>query len=229
VNRVSLKFGALTTAAALSALVLSTVGAGTASAQSYGKDGTIHACYKAKGKNKGALRVVSASRACRKLRGFRPLSWSADGTVGGSGQNGSQGAAGSGGDAGQPGPEGKQGTPGAASQVEKTLIETVDSQTKQINGLTKEVTDLAGEVLDLEADVTTLTSGLGSVEGNVTSLTSGLTDLEATTGETCEQVEAVTKQSDKILNSLLGSSVAILGNLLNVPTPPDPLGTFECE
>jgi uncharacterized protein YoxC len=227
-NRVSLRIGVLTTVAALSALVFSTVGAGAASAQSFGKDGTIHACYKAKGKNKGALRVVPASRACRKLRGFRPLSWGADSTAGGAGQSGSQGAAGSGGDVGQPGPEGKQGTPGAASQVEKSLIDTVDSQTKQINSLTKEVTDLTDEVLDLEGDVTTLTSGLGSVEGNVTSLTSGLTNLKDTTGETCEQVEAVTEQSDKILSSLLGSSVAILGNLLNVPTPPSPLGTFEC-
>lgn len=204
-NPLSLRIGLITVVAALSALVLSLVAVGTASAQSFGKDGAIHACYKAKGKNRGALRLVPSARSCRKLRGFRAVSWSAA-AGGGAAQNDLQTATG-GGERGPAGPqgnaesEGKQGSQGLSGEVEQSLIETVQNQTQQIDNLTKEVTDLGGEVLD----------------------------LKDTVGETCDQLETVTKQSDEILDSLLGTTVAIVGTLLNVPSPPDPLGTFECS
>lgn len=198
-NGVSLRIGVFATMAALGALLLTAAGPASA-AKPFGKDGTIYACFKVKGKNKGALRVVSRKPACKRMRGWQPLSWSAVDSGGASGQVGSQGVSGQQGPQGSPGAEGKQGEQGLAGQVEKTLIETVQSQATQINALSAEVTDLTDKV-----------------QG-----------LEGTVGDTCDQLEVLTDQSNEILDSLLGSSVAILGNLLNVPSPPDPLGTFEC-
>jgi len=204
VNRVSLRTGGIAAAVALSALFLSTACVANA-AQPLGKNGVIYACFKAKGKSKGALRVVPSKRSCRKMRGWRPLSWGATGSPEASGQGASQGATGSSGQAGpkgNPGPEGKEGAQGIAGQVEKSLLDTIDTQTTKINDLTKQVTDLSTEV----------------------------GDLEDTVDETCTQLTTVTKQADEVLESLLGTSVGgILGAVLNVPSPPDPLGEFECE
>jgi hypothetical protein len=231
VNRVSLKIGVITTMAALSALVLSTAGAGTAAAQSYGKDGMIHACYKAKGKNKGALRIVPTARGCRKLRGWRPVSWGANG-AGVPGQAGQQGASGSG-SQGSPGPEGKEGPQGSAGQVEKTLLDTIKTQSTQIDVLTGQVTDLTGEVLDLEGDVTDLTGGLTGLEGDVTDLAGGLGDLEGTVDETCSQLTVVTDQADEIVTGVTGvtlnNALQIIGGLVSFPGLPATLGTFECD
>lgn len=226
-NRVSLRIGVFATMAALGALLLSTAGPASA-AQPFGKDGTIYACFKAKGKNRGALRVVSRKPACKRMRGWRPLSWSAVDPGGTSGQVGSQGANGQQGPEGSPGPEGKQGSQGLAGTVEQSLLDTIQAQSLQIDELTEDVTELAGEVLTLEGSLADLTGGLGDVEGVVGNLTSGLTDLEGTVGDTCDQLELLTDQSNDILDSLLGSTVAILGNLLNVPSPPDELVAFEC-
>lgn len=242
-NRVILRIGVIATMAALSALTFSTAGAGTAAAQSLGNDGTIHACYKAKGKNKGALRVVPTSQGCRKLPGFRPVSWSASGPPGGTGSQGVAGTAGEQGPQGDSGAEGKEGPQGVASQVEKTLIDTVKTQAGQIDTLNKQVTDLTAEVLDLGGKVIDLTGGVTSFEDKMSVLVKELVDLEVhmfgledeiggledTVTGACAQLTTLTKQTDEILTSLLGSSVAILGNLLNVPNPPAQLGAFKCS
>lgn len=206
-NRVRLRIGVLATIAA--ALLLSTAGPASA-AKPFAKKGVIHACIKAKGKNKGALRVVAAKRACKRMRGWRALSWSAKGQAGRDAQaNGGQP-----GPQGSPGPEGKPGQPGAAGQVEQSLLETIQTQSAQINALTEQVTDLSGKVL--------------SLEGGLSAVTGDLANLEGTVGEACGQLSVLTTQADEILSSLLGSTVAVLGNLLDVPSPPDPLGAFEC-
>lgn len=235
-NRVSLRIGVIATMAALCALVFSTAGAATA--RPLGKDGTIHACYKAKGKNRGALRVVPTSRGCRKMRGWRSVSWSAVGT-GASGQVGSQGTAeGSGaqgqpGSPGSPGPEGKQGQQGVAGQVEKSLLDTIQIQTDEINALTNQVTDLSGEVAGLEGDLTDLTGGLGDLEGEVTNLSGGLMDLEGTVDETCSQLSVLTDQTDEIISGVTGvalnSALQLIGGLVSFPNLPAALGTFECK
>ena len=86
-----------------------------------GKDGKIHACYKAKGKPRGALRVVKSRKArCRK--GERKVAW----TVAGA--------------SGQPGPKGAQGSPGTSAQ-----------QSSQSSTLTEQISLLAARVDSLEA------------------------------------------------------------------------------
>jgi hypothetical protein len=63
-----------------------------------GKDGKLHACYRVKGKPKGALRIVPG-RKTRCRRGERKVAWairarrSAQGTAGSKGSPGSDGAA----------------------------------------------------------------------------------------------------------------------------------------
>lgn len=81
--------------------------AGTAAARApIGKDGQIHACYRVKGKPKGALRVVPSAHArCR--RGERKATWSVASSSGSASATGggSQGAAGQNGANGSPGSE----------------------------------------------------------------------------------------------------------------------------
>jgi hypothetical protein len=203
VNSVSLRIGASTTAAVLlGALLFATVGASPAGAQPFGRDGVIHACFKAKGRNRGALRVVASQGGCRKLRGWRPMSWSATGFSGGAGGAGPRGATGVEGPAGEPGPRGETGQQGVAGEVEQSLLDTVQSQTSQIEALTEEVSDLANEVVD----------------------------LEETVESACAKIPLLAEHSDETAAALVGSSVGgILGAVFNVPNPPDPLGTVECN
>ena len=62
---------ALLAAAALCAAVI----VGEASGALVGKDGRVYACYKAKGKRKGAVRLVAKKGKCHK--GEKKVSWSA--------------------------------------------------------------------------------------------------------------------------------------------------------
>lgn len=233
-KRVSLKFGAIAVVA-LGVLGLSTAGAAIAKPQPLGKNGVVYACVKAKGKNKGALRVVRTANGCRKLRGWQPVSWSTNGSSGAAGQAGSQGAGGASGEKGSQGsagPEGKAGQQGVASTVEKSLVETVQSQSNQIDDLTKQVTDLSGEVLDLEGGLDLLDGGLVDLEGDVTDLGGELGDLEGTVGQACAQLKALTKQTNDIVAGVTGISLngvlQGLGAVISFPSLPGALGTFEC-
>ena len=84
-------------------LLLGALGA-TAIAAPVGKGGTVQACYKVKGKAKGAMRVVPSGKKCR--RGERKLAWNAVGTPGPAGAKGANGANGSNGATGPTGPAG---------------------------------------------------------------------------------------------------------------------------
>src|SRR3954454_11734800 len=80
------------------------------------KDGKIHACYKAKGKGKGTLRVVrSAKVKCPKK--WKKVSWYA------SGQAGPQGKAGAPGNPGETGTNGGSGLPGTTGTVTVKALE----------------------------------------------------------------------------------------------------------
>lgn len=216
-NRVSPRIEMTVAVAALSAFFLLAAGPASA-AQPFGKDGVIHACVKAKGKNKGALRVVTGARGCKKLRGWRPLAWSATGSFGASGQTGSQGTNGGRGEQGPVGPEGKQGQQGLTGQIENSLVETIKTQATEISDLSDEVTDLGNEVLGLE--------------GDVTSLTGGLVDLEGTVSETCSQLTTLTDQSDEIITGVtdveLNNALKLINALITFPNLPAALGAFEC-
>lgn len=188
------------------ALLTSLLLAGGASAATKGrpfsqKSATVYACYKVGGKSRGALRVVKRPRACKRLRGWRRMSWSATGW---SGANGARGPAGA---RGAAGPQGEAGAQGAAGAVEQSLIETVELQTVQIQELTTQVSTLTGEV-------SSLTGQVGALE---TTVESACTQLGETAGAFDELVDAV-------------SNISLLGGVgtLEIPLLPDPLGTVEC-
>jgi hypothetical protein len=76
---------------ALCAFVLFTSSPATAGIVA--KDGKIHACYKAKGKGKGSLRVVRGAKVkCPKK--WKKVSWYASGPAGQQGAAGSPGGSG---------------------------------------------------------------------------------------------------------------------------------------
>jgi hypothetical protein len=84
--------------------LMSVVLTGSAVAAPITKGGQVHACYRVKGKAKGAMRVVPVNKKCR--RGEKKLAWSIAGPAGSAGQNGAPGADGTNGSNGAPGPQG---------------------------------------------------------------------------------------------------------------------------
>lgn len=185
---------AIATMTALHALALAPSGA-SAAGKPFGKQALVFACFKAKGKNKGALRVVPHRKRCKKMRGWRAMSWSAaGGKAGVHGAGGNTGARGAPGERGEPGPA---GTPGAAGQIEQSLVETVQTQTAQIQALTNEVTTLTTEL---------------------TTLTTELTDLEATVSNVCAQIDTLTTQSDALLAGVADAGIVsgLLGGLVSL-------------
>lgn len=101
-----------------------------AGAAAPGKGGQIHACYKVKGKAKGAMRVVSG-KSCRK--GERKLAWSVAGPQGATGGQGPKGAPGAQGQAGANGANGSAGSSTGVAALES-----------KVASLTQEVANLEG-------------------------------------------------------------------------------------
>ena len=84
-----------------------------------GGDGKIHACYRVKGKPRGALRAVRSSRArCR--RGERKVAWAVAAVGGPTGVGGGQGAT---------------GGAGAQGAVSLALAEQVDLLSERVKSL----------------------------------------------------------------------------------------------
>jgi hypothetical protein len=124
---------------ALGALLLPTGSA--AAASPIAKDGKIHACYKAKGKGKGTLRIVrSAKVKCPKK--WKKVAWAATGIPGPAGEAGARGETGATGATGGAGP---QGLPGRNENV-------------VVNELEDKVTELLTRVKQLEALVPAVTA-----------------------------------------------------------------------
>lgn len=192
-------------------------------APAIGKDGRISACYRVKGKAKGAMRVVPANKKCR--RGERKLAWSAAGSPGVTGAPGPQGQAGANGANGQVGAKGDQGQAGAPNTGEvalETKIVNLNLKIASLESILSGVTntELTGTIAGLPllqtdlSDLDTTVAGLGTtVSGlttNVTGLTSNVTDL-------CDQATGLTTQSN-----LLGSSfgkIKVLSGLVELELP----------
>jgi hypothetical protein len=128
--------------------------AGPAAAGPVGKDGKIHACYRAKGKQKGALRILLRGKRCR--RGERRVAWTAASTgAGTSPAAGSPGQQGQPGQAGAPGGAGTAGGTGATPDI-SALLAQIDALTKRVEALEavlKGITnaDLLGQLPTIEA------------------------------------------------------------------------------
>jgi hypothetical protein len=116
----SLRLATIAAVTLLAAVLALSAAGGSASAASLaGRDGMIHACFKAKGKAKGTLRVVRSAKV-RCPRGWKKTAWSARGpaTSGGSGEGGT------------PGANGEGGAPGAKGSVASLETQVTELLTK---------------------------------------------------------------------------------------------------
>ena len=142
---------------AVVALLLAGLVGSAAAAKIVGKDGKVYACYKAKGKAKGSVRLVAKQGKCK--RGERKVNWGATGPAGVAGQNGT------------PGPQGAPGLAGT-SGLEKQVTELstrVASLEATLAGVSNEtLTDTiasVGALCEQTADLTTQANGIiGSLE-----------------------------------------------------------------
>ncbi|HXR60634.1 MAG TPA: hypothetical protein VN732_04845 [Solirubrobacterales bacterium] len=158
----------------LLALVAMLLTSGSALAASpIGKDGRIHACYKAKGKGKGTLRVVrSAKVKCPKK--WKKVAWAATGIPGPAGEAGARGETGAAGATGEAGP---QGLPGrnenvVVNELEDKVTELL-TRVKQLEALIPAVTALCGQTKALtqkSGDLGTALGGLSAIIGTLTVL-----------------------------------------------------------
>jgi hypothetical protein len=153
---------------ALGALLLWSASASAASLVA--KDGQIHACYKAKGKGKGTLRVVRSAKV-RCPRKWKKVAWYAAGQPGPAGEAGPVGATGASGERGLTGTAGNVVVKQLEDKVSELLtriegledlIPTVQSLCTQAEALTTQVNavEAAVEGLGLNAVLTTLGGAL---------------------------------------------------------------------
>jgi hypothetical protein len=179
-----------------------------ASAGIVAKDGKIHACYKAKGKGKGTLRVVrNAKVKCPKK--WKKASWYASGPAG------PQGAAGAPGGNGETGTNGSSGLPG-----------TTATGTVVTKGLEDKVTELLTKVQSLE----TILNGISNTQLKEAIAGIAKTEaLEAAVGSLCMQASALTAKSGE-LGTALGGLKTVLDTLtvLALPSIPTALSPYSC-
>jgi hypothetical protein len=194
---------ALLAAAALCAAVI----VGEASGALVGKDGRVYACYKAKGKRKGAVRLVAKKGKCHK--GEKKVSWS---VAGPSGENGGNGENGVGGEGGAGGEKGTTGTQGLEKQVQ-SLTNKVTSLESVLKGITN--TELLGALGKLQG-----VSGAGLQEAVAkVPIVSTL----------CAQSAKLSEQSNAMGQVFEGLSVlGGIGLSVLVPQLPETLPKFSC-
>ena len=125
------------------------------------RDGKIYACYKAKGKGKGTLRLVRSGKL-RCPHRWKKVSWHANGLP-----IGPPPVSGPAGPKGDPGPQGEQGVPGTAGNI------VVASLEDKVGELLNRVESLEGVVASLctQADLLNdQTSALGTTLGSLNTL-----------------------------------------------------------
>lgn len=163
-----------------------------------GGDGQIHACYRVKGKPKGALRVVRSARAhCR--RGERKATWSVAPSSGATSQGG-QGAQ------GQAGASGSAGSDEAAL---KAQVGALSLRVEALEGILQGITN--GE----------LTGVLATLSGVTNPELANAINSVPLVEEMCGQTEELTGRS----NALLGFLDTL--DALNVLAMPAVLPTFN--
>jgi hypothetical protein len=174
-----------------------------AAAPLVGKDGKIHACYKAKGKGKGALRVVRSAKV-RCPRRWKKVAWSVSGPSGGAGEQGSSGERGSSGEGGGAGVKGDTGAQATAAKV---------------TSLESQVTELLAKLKSLESILAGVTNS--DLKGAI-----GAVPVVATL---CGQAKSLNEQSSKLGDSA-GALNTVVKTLvpLFVPVAVPALPAFAC-
>jgi hypothetical protein len=189
--------------ALLAVLGLTAFGSSASAASPIAKDGKIHACYKAKGKGKGTLRLVRNGKV-RCPKKWKKVAWYANGRPGPQGSQGQAGATGAPGANGQPG---ERGLPGTAGNV---VVEDLEKQVKEL--LTK--------VQGLESVLKGITNA------DLKEAIAAVPVVEAL----CTQADALTDQTTA-LGGTLSSLNTVLNTVLigfSPVTVPAALSDFSC-
>jgi hypothetical protein len=175
------------------------IGASASSAGIVAKDGKIHACYKAKGKGKGTLRVVRNGKV-RCPKRWKKVAWNANGPAG------SQGEAGNPGSTGEAGSNGGAGLPGTTGTV-------------TVKALEDKVAELLSKVQSLEA----ILKGIDNQQ-----LQEAIAAVPVV-GQLCTQSKALTEKSGELGTALEGlGTVLDTLTAMALPTIPTALPPFEC-
>jgi hypothetical protein len=184
---------------ALCAFVLLTSSPAANAAGIVGRDGQIHACYKAKGKGKGTLRVVrNAKVKCPKR--WKKVAWNAAGPAGSPGEAGAPGGNGEAGGTGTPGLPGTTGT-------------------VTVKQLEDKVAELLTKLKGLEA----VLSGIDNQQ-----LKEAIASVPVV-GALCGQAKALNEQSTALGTALGGLSAVVgTLNLMGLPSIPTALPAFQC-
>ncbi len=131
------------------------------------KDGKIYACFKTKGKGKGAVRVIRSPKV-RCPRKWRKMAWNATVRPGPEGPAGATGATGG---------TGERGIPGTDGNV---AVENLEGKVAELLTRIEVLEELIPTVQTLCSQVETLTAQLNSVESAVEGL--GLNAVLTTLG-----------------------------------------------
>lgn len=225
---------------ALIASLLLAVPAADAGAAPIKAKGKITACYKSKGKKRGALRVVPANKRCKKTE--RKIRWNVRGKPGPAGPQGQQGPAGPQGEPGEAGPQGEtgdtgpQGEQGPMGEIDPDLVAEIDALSSAVDSLADR-TDTLDETL---AGVTneTLTAAITNaqkLDGIArASLLQTITDVNTALNRTdalCTRTTLLTNRANDLRTSVQGitlGGVIPLGLLVNIPALPNVLEPFTC-
>ncbi|HEX7278475.1 MAG TPA: hypothetical protein VF255_02520 [Solirubrobacterales bacterium] len=177
------RIAALATLIATGLLLLAGLG-GSAIAGPVNKDGKIYACYKVKGKPRGAMRVLFKGKRCK--RGERRVAWVAASSSNATQQSGSTG---------QPGSVGQQGAAGEDDSELSAQVHNLNLKVEGLEAILKGVTnddlvkavaatplveDVCGQVEELTGRSNALLGLLDTLDAlNVLSLPLALPAFEA--------------------------------------------------
>jgi hypothetical protein len=174
-----------------------------------GKDGKVYACYKAKGKARGAVRLVPKKGKCR--RGERKISWGSVGPAGNPGQSGENGSGAENGSAGESG--------AAGIKALESKVQGLTSKISTLEGILQGVTntDLLGVVSKLQGISPTQLQEAVAAVANVKAL--------------CTQANVLTTRANELGSVFGGIKLGgLVPNLLElvVPKAPPALQQFGC-
>jgi hypothetical protein len=223
-SQFGVKAGFLLSALAAAMLLVGLCGTSYA-ASPVSKDGTIHACYKVKGKPKGTLRVVGAQKPCK--RGERKVVWNATGSSGASGTNGQAGSGGASGGSGQSGSNGTNGTEAALKSQIVSLALKVESLEGILNGV---LPKLQGTLATLNGLNNTDLLGAVDVAKILTNEdpTEALNDLPVVKS-LCTGTSTATEGVNKLQVGVTGLTVlGVPGLSLGLGSLPTALDPFSC-
>ncbi|HTR74915.1 MAG TPA: collagen-like protein [Solirubrobacterales bacterium] len=225
------RIGALGLAVLVAVLVGAVLALGAGGATVVGKDGKVYACYKAKGKSKGSVRLVAKKAHCR--HGEKKVSWNAVGPAGETGKTGDSGPVGERGPAGERGPPGQDGSSDLSALEERitNLTSTVAALEPLIGKVATLESTLDAKVTELEGVITKVTGLETKLQGISATELKAAVESVADVNALCAQAATLTTRANELGTAISGISLlGVIPGVLEVlvPAVPASLGSFSC-